>query len=194
MQNITEVLHYGGKAVDVVGLTGSRSGPTWTQQVLPRRRHQRARRRGAAALRRAQFARDRRRRDADHDDPGDDPRHDRRILPRGRSTACCRASSSCCGPIRRCCSASRSASSLQVGGLSLGLVHAAGRLADGARGDHRRRLHPLRRRSRSARRWSTLREREFIDAARQQGLGPVADHGRRRSCRTSPRRSSSSSR
>ena len=40
----------------------------------------------------------------------------------------------------------------------------------------------------------TLREREFVDAARQQGLRPGADHGRARSCRTSPRRSSSSSR
>ena len=29
MQNITEVLHYGGKATDVVGLTGIPTGPTW---------------------------------------------------------------------------------------------------------------------------------------------------------------------
>src|ERR1700674_5584454 len=29
VQNITEVLHYGGKATDVVGLTGIPTGPTW---------------------------------------------------------------------------------------------------------------------------------------------------------------------
>ena len=39
-----------------------------------------------------------------------------------------------------------------------------------------------------------LREREFIDAARQQGLGHTADHVLARSSRTWPRRSSCSSR
>ena len=34
VQNITEVLHYGGKATDVVGLTGIPTGPTWHSQFF----------------------------------------------------------------------------------------------------------------------------------------------------------------
>ena len=97
------------------------------------------------------------------------------------------------GLSRWCSSASRSASSLAIGGLNLGLFQLKGNslmvpaviigvvyvpyVAKPIRGQV-----------------LGLREREFVDAARALGARQLPHHGSARSCRTWPRRSSSSSR
>ena len=140
------------------------------RQVLPRRRQHRSRRRGAPALRRAQLAPDRGRGDDHHDRPGHHPRHLRRVLPR---------------PGRRADLAGVRAD-LGLPGVS------AGDRARRRAGDQRPR--PRASSTSAATRFRSpaiiigviyipyvgkairgqvlgLREREFVDAARQQGLG-----------------------
>ena len=110
------------------------------------------------------------------------------------STACSRACSTSSGPIPVVLLGIALGTALALGGVTDRACAAPGQLAAGARRDHRRRLHPVRRPSRSAARCSALREQEFVDAARVAGRWARCGSCRARSCRTSPRRSSSSCR
>ena len=78
----------GGKTKDVVSPGGIPIGPTWPGQVLPRRRLERPRRRGPAALRRPQLARDRLHRDLHQLLLRDDHRPRSRATTGASSTAC----------------------------------------------------------------------------------------------------------
>ena len=132
----------GGKLKDVVS-PGHPDRADLARAVLPRRRHQRPRRRGPAALRRAQLARDRLRGDADHDVLATLVGDRRGLLPRRRRRrALARARPDLGLPGR----AARGRARRRAGRRRPRprAVQSAGQLADGPGGDHRGHLHPLR--------------------------------------------------
>ena len=85
-QRIADTINIDGKEVQVVSVRRRPDRPDVARRVLPRRRRQRPRRHGAPALRRPQLTLHRHLRHAHHDVPGRGLRHARGLLPRRRPT------------------------------------------------------------------------------------------------------------
>ena len=126
--------------------TGIPIGPDLARALLPRRRPERPRRRRAPALRRAQLARDRLRRDADHDGAGDAHRAPSPATSAAAPTASSAACSTSSGPIPVVLLGDRAR---HVAGARRPQPRACSRCKGNSLmvpgGDHRRRLRPVRR-------------------------------------------------
>ena len=190
--HLTDQIVIDGVETDVVSPDGVPIGPTWGRQVLPRRRRERPRHRGPAAVRRADLAADRLGRRAD-DDLVVDPRRHPRGLPRrlGRHAHLAHAGHHLVVP--GAAARGRARHRVRARRLQARADRDRRRLAahpaDASSGSSTSRTWRGRcagRCSRCARR-SSSRPRARRASGRSGSCSP-------RSCRTSPRRSSSSSR
>ena len=189
--HLSDTIVVDGKKTNVVSLDGVPIGPTYQGRVLPGGRPQRPRHHGAAALRRAQLADDRRRRRVDDHDPLDHPGGDRRLLPRlgrrdhpiaARHPVVVPGGDPGCGA-RRGPGARRHQARAR---------DASGRLAAGSHLHHRAGLHPLHGEARA--RSGAVAAREGVRGGRRAPRERVrCGSWSPRWCPTSPRRSSSSS-
>ena len=167
--------------------------PDLAGPLLPRRRPERARHRGPPSVRRPQLARDRADRDRDHDGARD------------ASSAAWPATSAAGvdAVLSRILDLIWAYPVVLLGDRARHLagarraqhrpLHALRQLAAGARAHHRLRLHPLRREAATRAGARAARARVRRRRARSRGWATCASCGAR-CCRTSPRRSSCSSR